>query len=642
MKSYVKIGAWFTCLTVTLAGPFAATSQAADLLSAHAIDQLAARRFWQTSVPVPADDRVVRTVLVDDNLYVLTEKNLAFAVHATTGVIRWTARAAEPGQTLRGPSHSAQFVFFTGPASVRALDRATGDVITEPRALRGVIFNISHDIATVSIGRANGIRQNDVLNIYRAEEDVGVPAKVVAQVRVTIVDDRHSKGEIVRSARTIKIEPGMRVAGDVKLPIQSVTLPFAATCPAVADSHNLYIGAANQRFYSLEIVSGLRNWETSVPHNVTAPPLLLGDSLYFASEAGRVTACAIVSTPRSEARQRWEFETEGPVFHGIAIAGEYLYVASNDRQLYALNRQDGRRVWSRHFDNPPEAAPRCAGNRLYHAVKNDGLHAFDAVTGDELWKTSGEAAFLAHFGPDAYLYDSRSAAILRVNSLTGRVKVREDAPLADYAQASTEHQLILLANSGGTILCIRPKSAPPLRPAELAAVLRNDERARELARLTAVERAKAEATATAEEPKRPDLGFLDEDDLLGSRSTAKPAGGRGLVEVETTERDSEKSPRRARPSEEEADAADSEEGEAEEEGAEEPESDEDADGEVEGADEEDAEGEDSEDSEPDEGEEDSDEASEDEESADEEDSSEDEDGDDAEDEEDSEDDDERR
>lgn len=533
MRSYVKFGAVSLGVALAVAMSMPAPARAAELLSADSIDQLGARQFWRMSAPVQGDDCVVRTVLLDDNLYLLTAKNIAYAIHAKTGVIRWTAQAAEPGQSLRGPTHSAQYVFFTAPAAVKVLDRATGDLASELRAIRGVIIEINHDIATVSIGRANGIQPGDMLKVFRSENEVGDASKTLADFRVTVVNERQSKGEVLKASRTVKVVPGMRIAGEIKVPLREVKLPFAATSPAVADSYNLFVGSANQRLYSLDILGGFRNWETTVKRTLTAKPLLLGDELYVGSEGGRVMACVLGASRRDEARRKWEFETEGPIFYDLAADAQRVFAASNDRILYALDRKSGRREWTRQFDNPPDAAPVVAGGRVFQSITGEGLYCLDAVTGKQIWHLSEPAHYLAQYGETCFVYGGTSnPEIVRLDASTGSIKSRERTAPCVFANASHDDQMILLADGCGEVMCLRPKSAPPLKPAELASVLQNDARARELARMTSEQRARAAAQAAPEEPKRPDIKFIEEDDLLGSRSTAKPAGGRDLVEVD--------------------------------------------------------------------------------------------------------------
>lgn len=527
MQFNVKSGARSRILPILLSLAFACPASAADLMTSDAVDHLAARAFWETSVPLASGDHVVKTVLLDDNLYVLTSRNIAFAIHAATGVIRWTAQVAEPGHSLRGPTHAGMYVLFTGPASVKAYDSATGEPAGEPRELRGVIFEMSHDVATISIGRAHGVRPDDVLSIYRTREDVGDLSRVLGQFKTTEISERQAKGIVSRSSLTKDIGTGMIVAADVKLPLLSIKLPFAASSPAVGDGYNMIVGGADQRLYSLDLITGFPNWQTTVPKTTSVAPLLIGDKLYYAGRDGMVSAAVLGTGRRDEARSLWKFETEGAIFADMAADAQRLYVASSDRLLYCLDRATGKRLWFKRFDQKPDAEPRLAEGRIYQTIADDGLFVLDAATGQELWRHPEGGKFLVQIGRDAYIYESGPGhRVLRLDAATGKVRSCVDAPLTAFAEASQKGQLIILTGEGGRAICLRPKSAPTLKPAELAAVLQNDARARALARMSEAERARLAArnAKSDEKSSRPDIGFLDEDDLLASRSSAKPVG----------------------------------------------------------------------------------------------------------------------
>lgn len=565
MKIRVRAALCSWVASMAIASSISSGAIASDLISVESTDQLAARRLWRVCIPLMANDRIVRAELLDDNLYLLTAQNLAYAVHAKTGVIRWTAQAAEPDQSLRGPTHTPQYALFTTPASVKAIDRATGQLASEPRKLRGAIIEISHDVATISIGRANGIRQDDVLSIVRVGDEPDDSSKALARLRVTVVGERHSKGEVIRTSRTTVIEPGMRVGANVSLPLRSIKLPFSATTAAVGDTYHIFVGSANERVYSLDIFETFRNWEATVSGTVTSTPVLVGDELYYGSQGGRVTALILGSARRDEARRKWEFDTEGPIFNSLAVDAEKVYVASSDRQLYALNRKNGQRAWTARFENPPDSSPVLADGRVYLSILDHGLHCLDSNTGKRQWHLPEQARYLARFDKDAYVHSPSTSSIIRIDEVSGKIKSRQSTS-ADFAISSHADQLIVLGDSCGELVCLRPKSAPPLKPAELAIVLQNDARARELARMSAEQRALAEKKPADDSIRRPDIKFIEDDDYLGSRSTAKPAGGRDLVDVgEKPSSERGKTPaetsKKAEPKEESEDESDADEGE---------------------------------------------------------------------------------
>jgi hypothetical protein len=496
-------------------------------MSNLALERLGARAFWQGQVPLADGEVITKSVLLDENLYLLTDANRVYTVHAATGILRWLSWVADPGQTVRGPTHSSRYVLFTGPGSVKVLDRRTGDLAGEPRTLRGFIIDVVHDIATISIGELHGVRAEDVLNVVRVNADGEVQGEPLAQLKITVVGQRQSKGRLIRPSRAVKIQTGDRVRADVVLPLKSVKLPFAASSPAVADDKSLFVGAANQRFYSLDILSGFQHWQIMTPGTVSGTPVLRDENLYFAGQDGRIVSC----TQRDKFRN-WVYKTEGPIFVDLVVDGQFVYAVSTDRLLYCLDSQTGRRVWRTRFDNSPTQQPRVAQGRVYQQVPNEGLFVLEAQTGELLWREPGGGRFLVQFGKDAYLVrDEGSFRLTRVDASTGKRKAAVDASTVDFAVAGQESELIILVTSHGQMLCLRPKGAPRLRPADLAQVLRDDRKVKFVAEMAAKKAALPgdQARQDVSGRTRPNLDFLDEDDWLTSHDSAMPVGGSGPV-----------------------------------------------------------------------------------------------------------------
>jgi outer membrane protein assembly factor BamB len=518
-------------ILITMVGfsSWPAPSAAADLLSQRAVERLASQRYWQLHLPLVGDETLARIVLLDDNLYALTDTNKVFAVHSRTGVIRWSTLVAEEGKTIRGPSHAAQHVFFTTPGAVRVFHRRTGELASEPRTLRGVIIDVAHDIATVAIGQVHGVRNGDILGVYRLSDQGDFEKKPLARLRITWIDADRSRGRLTVFDKRRRPLPGDRVEAHVRLPLEKVKLPFAASSAAVADDTRVYVGAANQRFYSLNIHSGFEHWQLLTPKTVSSTPLLHQGDLYIAGLDGRVLSCT-----KDERNKNWVFQTEGPVFADLFIEGEHVYAASSDRSLYCLDRRTGRRVWRERFDTPLTEAPIVSHGRVYQPVTRHGLNVLDAQTGKHLWTWPEAGRFLVQFEEDAYLLTGSSPfQVVRVDAETGRKKAVVDAGLTALATGSHEDQCILLASRAGDLTCLRSEKAPRLKPALLAEVLRDDRKIRpprevEVGR---TERPAGEKPAAQATKKRGRLNLFEEQ-WLRSRKTGRPIGGHGLVEVE--------------------------------------------------------------------------------------------------------------
>ncbi|MCZ6682794.1 MAG: PQQ-binding-like beta-propeller repeat protein, partial [Planctomycetota bacterium] len=372
---------------------------AADMVSPYTLGYLDMQRFWQGQLPLVSGEQIVRIALLDDNLYALTDGNRAYAVHAHTGVLRWSRAVVDPELTVRGPSHADQFVFFTTPGGVRVLNRSTGEPAGEPRRLRGVVVEVIHDTVEVNIGSLHGVRLGNVLQIHYPGPSSEVSGPGFAQLRITSIQPRRSKGRLAQLKAVRRPRSGDIVAAEVVLPLASVKLPFAASSAAIADNEWIYVGAANQRFYCLNILSGFERWQLRTPRTVAATPVLHGDDLYFAGQDGRVVSCT-----KKNRVKNWTFQTEGPIFADPLVTDQLVYIASSDRSLYCLDRRTGIPRWRRRFDNPLDQTPTLSDGRVYLSVPQTGLVVLDAAGGKELWRRPVGGEFLMQLGSNAYLW----------------------------------------------------------------------------------------------------------------------------------------------------------------------------------------------------------------------------------------------
>lgn len=552
LSASVPFAALLTALALAALAPAA---RATSLLPRSSMQRLGLQPFWELHLALPPGESVSRASVLDDNLYLLTTANRVFAIHSMTGIVRWSRIIADAGQMVRGPSHNADYAFFSTGGSVAALSRRNGDGAGNPREFKGVVVHVRNDSATINLGTSHGIRARDVVLVYRPNEVGEVDGPPIAELHVETVLDRSARGRLQRLASTEKARSGDHVQANVTLPLDQIKLPFAASCAALADADRIYVGAANQRFYSLDLREGFTHWQIMTPGTVTGTPVQDAENLYFADQEGRVVCCT-----KLDRQPVWTFQTEGAVFAELVLTADYVFVASSDRSIYCLDRKTGRRKWRQRFDEPLMAAPVFSGGRIYQSDPDKELHVLDAATGEVLWRRAEGGKFLDQFGPDAYLFSSNQPSqLLRADPATGRVRDLADLSAVEFAVADRGRQAVLLISGDGEILCLRPEGAPRLRPEELAGVLRDDAKFAVGEKIAAQREAERAARATPLVPEAPadDLSLLFEQDWLSSRSTAMPVGGRGLVSVpgETpppAPKPAETRPPSARPDEDEA------------------------------------------------------------------------------------------
>ncbi len=82
---------------------------------------------------------------------------------------------------------------------------------------------------------------------------------------------------------------------------------------------------------------------------------------------------------------KWSYSTLNNVTTSPAVADGYVYIASADHKLYAINAKTGKRHWFFDAKSPLYGSPTVANGVVYILTYNYTLHAFDVQTGSRLW-----------------------------------------------------------------------------------------------------------------------------------------------------------------------------------------------------------------------------------------------------------------
>jgi outer membrane protein assembly factor BamB len=82
---------------------------------------------------------------------------------------------------------------------------------------------------------------------------------------------------------------------------------------------------------------------------------------------------------------KWSYPTLNNVATSPAVADGYIYIASVDHKLYAINAKTGKKHWFFDAKSPFYGSPTVANGVVYILTYNYTVHAFDAATGARLW-----------------------------------------------------------------------------------------------------------------------------------------------------------------------------------------------------------------------------------------------------------------
>ena len=133
---------------------------------------------------------------------------------------------------------------------------------------------------------------------------------------------------------------------------------------------------------SLDIQNGVQKWVYTLGKGkYIAGPLVVNDTILVPSADGNLYALT------QNGAQRWIFKTNNSLWAQPASDGKNVYVASMDKNLYAVRISDGTQVWSTPLGAAVVGGPTLSSDGiLYLGTMAKEMLAIDAATGKILQK----------------------------------------------------------------------------------------------------------------------------------------------------------------------------------------------------------------------------------------------------------------
>ena len=216
-----------------------------------------------------------------------------------------------------------------------------------------------------------------------AEKEVPLPGK-----RIPVALTENKAGLVVAAADKPIVLPAPR---------QNDSWPQPGGTANNAPGH-LALNAQLRQAWSADAGSG-----SSTSGRLTASPVVADGKVLTLDTNARVTAFSLTGAVVWRAALTPEKEKDFKGFGGgIAVEGGRVYVATGFGYVYALDGQNGRRLWEKNLNSPIRSSPTAAGDRLFIVTSDGNAMALAAADGAELWKHQGlpeRAAILSNASP---------------------------------------------------------------------------------------------------------------------------------------------------------------------------------------------------------------------------------------------------
>jgi len=299
-----------------------------------------------------------------------------------------------------------------GAVQVGAYDAATGDRIWQvdlkPEDERGssfgggVAFWNDRLYASTGYGQVLALDPADGKVIWRS--NVGTPVRSGP----TVSDGRVFAVTVENELVVLAADDGRRLWVHNGIPETASLLGSAS--PAV-EGEVVVVAYSSGELYALTVETGRPLWSdnlaltgnldaVSTLADIRGWPVIDRGRVYAASHSGRMAAIDLRSGERA-----WEQELGST--HSLWVAGDYVYILSNDNELLCLTRNDGKVRWVRvlpSYENDKKkkdpmtwAGPVLGGDRLIVLSSDGGALSISPYTGEPLGRDEMSAG--GYFAP---------------------------------------------------------------------------------------------------------------------------------------------------------------------------------------------------------------------------------------------------
>jgi outer membrane protein assembly factor BamB len=178
------------------------------------------------------------------------------------------------------------------------------------------------------------------------------------------------------------------------------------------------------------------------------PPLVTPQSIVWTTDAGYLYV-----GNSNEPSMRFRLETGSDIVAQPGYRKPYVYLASMNGNLFAMNESTGTRLWKYSTGFPIMRAPAAVGDRVFITSAEPALHCVDALTGNGVWEAPHVVQFAAISKDRVYGVDDLEAFVV-LNAANGSTiaRIASDQPIHSLVNDQTDR--VYLVSDDGMVECL--------------------------------------------------------------------------------------------------------------------------------------------------------------------------------------------
>ncbi len=224
-------------------------------------------------------------------------------------------------------------------------------------------------------------------------------------------------------------------------------------------------------------------------HRLITHPVVNNGLVYSMDINGHVNARKV-----SDGTLVWQLATSPEEGHsntmggGFAADGDVLYITTSFGEVWCVEAQSGKNIWTKELETPIRAAPTVLGGRVFVVTVNNEIFALEAKTGDELWDYAGivepssllggsapaacaQAVVVALTSGEIYCLSPESGRVLWTDTMTPALRTDTVSSIAHIrARPIIEGNVAYLASHGGRIAAYELSTGKKIWAKEIGAL----------------------------------------------------------------------------------------------------------------------------------------------------------------------------
>ncbi|MFN2216670.1 MAG: PQQ-binding-like beta-propeller repeat protein [Anaerolineales bacterium] len=227
-----------------------------------------------------------------------------------------------------------------------------------------------------------------------------------------------------------------------------------------SDGENVYVAYANQ-VYAVQVSNGVEIWR--FPEKVSAKmlfyaqPALTPDGQLIVSGYDSI----LYSLNPNDGSENWTFTGAGDRWIGsAAVDGDTIYAPNADYSLYALDLQ-GNLKWSFETGAAIWSRPVVGDNFVYVASMDSTIYALDITTGKKVWSQMLDGAVLGPLtiGNDGSVFATTlGETVYALNPSSGKILWSSPSSAFIWSGAEPGDGSLFVGNSAGKFFSLDMKS----------------------------------------------------------------------------------------------------------------------------------------------------------------------------------------